>query len=434
MHPKITNLDYDTEIEYYETMNYWYEQGLMHERIKNILAPITPFLKDTVRILDVGCGIGTFAIEISKLVNAEIIGVDYSRTAISFSQNNLRNFSANSKTTFQLIDNVENLSCFTDNYFDIIVAADIIEHLYNPKLFLKELYRILKYDGKIVFETPNIAFRQSEYITALKIKYKSSNTEILTKPLSSTKDYSQQFHVHLYNTHDFIDDLTETNLEIITLKYTSWCNEYKGLDRFFSVIMNHHAIQNTLSEETGADIICLATKTKLFSAEKNDVYRTSNDSLYISLANELDILITDILMNRENVLNEEFKFLAAKNENLINKIKLILIPKNHESQGNEFWLFNIASDKIRSRYLRNIHRNGSWNISPSSARISCDSLISSEPNSYLEFEIFGNELYLDVLKHPWSGRIKLIIDNANTIEYDLYSINSLIETIIIPLK
>lgn len=47
---------------------------------------------------------------------------------------------------------------FDNNLFDTIIATELIEHLYNPKTFLRECYRILKPDGVLILSTPNAAY------------------------------------------------------------------------------------------------------------------------------------------------------------------------------------------------------------------------------------------------------------------------------------
>ena len=47
---------------------------------------------------------------------------------------------------------------FKDNYFDEIVAIELFEHLTNPLNFLKECYRTLKRNGKLIIITDNAGF------------------------------------------------------------------------------------------------------------------------------------------------------------------------------------------------------------------------------------------------------------------------------------
>lgn len=43
-----------------------------------------------------------------------------------------------------------------DNTFDTVVSFQVIEHIENDRLFLEEIYRVLKPGGKAIISTPNI--------------------------------------------------------------------------------------------------------------------------------------------------------------------------------------------------------------------------------------------------------------------------------------
>jgi len=51
---------------------------------------------------------------------------------------------------------------FPDNYFDLVVASHLIEHLNNPRSFVREVHRILKPQGRFFVTTPNIAGFQAK--------------------------------------------------------------------------------------------------------------------------------------------------------------------------------------------------------------------------------------------------------------------------------
>jgi ubiquinone/menaquinone biosynthesis C-methylase UbiE len=44
---------------------------------------------------------------------------------------------------------------FEDNFFNIVLSDFVLEHVKNPKLFLDEVYRVLKPGGMFFFRTPN---------------------------------------------------------------------------------------------------------------------------------------------------------------------------------------------------------------------------------------------------------------------------------------
>jgi SAM-dependent methyltransferase len=45
---------------------------------------------------------------------------------------------------------------FDDEYFDSIVCFEVLEHVFNPDVFLKEAYRVLKTGGKALYTVPFI--------------------------------------------------------------------------------------------------------------------------------------------------------------------------------------------------------------------------------------------------------------------------------------
>lgn len=45
-----------------------------------------------------------------------------------------------------------------DGYFDLVMALDVIEHLYDTDVFLMELSRVLHKDGRLLISTPNLGW------------------------------------------------------------------------------------------------------------------------------------------------------------------------------------------------------------------------------------------------------------------------------------
>ena len=46
---------------------------------------------------------------------------------------------------------------FQDNYFDLVLLSEVIEHLVNPDNALKEAHRVLKSNGILIVTTPNLS-------------------------------------------------------------------------------------------------------------------------------------------------------------------------------------------------------------------------------------------------------------------------------------
>ena len=96
------------------------------------------------QMLDVGCSIGDFTLEIAKrLGTSKVFGLDvkdYSPKGISF----------------KVADLNEGLP-YDGSSFDVITVSQVIEHLQDTERFLGEVYRVLKPGGYVVISTPNLA-------------------------------------------------------------------------------------------------------------------------------------------------------------------------------------------------------------------------------------------------------------------------------------
>ena len=97
------------------------------------------------RLLDVGCGLGSFLSRVQDIY--ETYGVDISEYAIR------ETGKAAPRAHLSLCDAAE--LQFEKEFFDVVMAFDIVEHLERPELFLKKAHDILKNDGIFIFSTHN---------------------------------------------------------------------------------------------------------------------------------------------------------------------------------------------------------------------------------------------------------------------------------------
>lgn len=98
------------------------------------------------KILDVGCGLGHLCRYLkAEFPLAEVVGTDFSDFAV--------------KKAKEFGSKVFKSSCYElsihrKNYYDYVIASDIIEHLNRPKKFLKEVREVLRPGGKLILTTP----------------------------------------------------------------------------------------------------------------------------------------------------------------------------------------------------------------------------------------------------------------------------------------
>ncbi len=99
------------------------------------------------KILDVGCGTGDTLILLKKL-GWDVFGLEIDKNAITVAKKRgLKNVSLGS---------FEEINTYEDNYFDVIRLYHVIEHVDDPELCIKLIYRKLKPGGEIILGTPNV--------------------------------------------------------------------------------------------------------------------------------------------------------------------------------------------------------------------------------------------------------------------------------------
>lgn len=123
-------------------------------RLKNI---IEPYIKG--RVLDVGCGDGTFTSGLSKLNKVkEVAGIDVSDTAIKKARSKYSGIDFKVSPVTELPFEREN--------FDFISAVEVVEHIFDTELMFQEFNRVLKKGGYMLITTTNFNFLKRVMIAA----------------------------------------------------------------------------------------------------------------------------------------------------------------------------------------------------------------------------------------------------------------------------
>lgn len=124
-------------------------------------APIfsTPYLLDPVfafaggigpgqRVMDVGCGNGSWAGEFARR-GCTVVGIDPSPSGIEIARRTYPD------GRFEVMDVSEDLLTeLGEEAFDLIVSAEVVEHLYSPQTWALGCFRALRPGGTLVLSTP----------------------------------------------------------------------------------------------------------------------------------------------------------------------------------------------------------------------------------------------------------------------------------------
>lgn len=100
------------------------------------------------RILDVGCGEGTF-LKYAAGRGHRVYGLDFSEEMIAAARKRCPKAKLFSGTLGEF------LQAFPSEKFDVITAFELIEHLADPLRFLADLNKALRPGGKIIISAPN---------------------------------------------------------------------------------------------------------------------------------------------------------------------------------------------------------------------------------------------------------------------------------------
>jgi SAM-dependent methyltransferase len=122
-----------------------WKMDLRESRLKKVAQFIKTYRPG--KMLDAGCSAGDFS---AQFINSgwQVYGVDISPAKVNH---------ACKRGLIAIVADIEDKLPYQRNYFDLIFAGELIEHLFDTTHFLKECHRILKPNAKLIITTPNIA-------------------------------------------------------------------------------------------------------------------------------------------------------------------------------------------------------------------------------------------------------------------------------------
>ncbi len=220
------------------------------------------------RILDIGCAVG-FLLDEARKAGFDIYGIELSKWAADYAGNKL-----GIKTIYQgmLRD-----AGYPASHFDIIFLSDVIEHLVDPKSTLIEIRKILKPDGIICINTPDIDSLISKTLRARWWGVKNAHLYYFTrKTLHKMLDHA-----------GFVPFKTKMHSRTFTIKYLvdKLADYNKTLYKIFSFLTNNGLRDLHININLGDQIEVYAKKARKlqYIDEQEETTRSSTrDSLKIT--------------------------------------------------------------------------------------------------------------------------------------------------------
>lgn len=108
-------------------------------------------IKSGSGILDAGCGSGVLINTLYGTGFTNVWGFDISDAAVNSAKNNFSNIA---QRVFKHNAYKPRLPDAMPRDYGLIISMEVIEHLYNPKAYLKNLYNWLDKNGYLIITTP----------------------------------------------------------------------------------------------------------------------------------------------------------------------------------------------------------------------------------------------------------------------------------------
>lgn len=126
-----------------------------HRMLLPFLEQVIPKQK-SLTILDVGCGTGVVADALAK-AGHDVVGVDVAEDAIAIARKSVPNVRFELGSAYE----ISSVRAPRDGAWDVVLAVEVIEHLYSPQTFFKLAKSVLKPTGQLIVTTPYHGFAKN---------------------------------------------------------------------------------------------------------------------------------------------------------------------------------------------------------------------------------------------------------------------------------
>ena len=182
-------------------------------------------------ILDVGCATGTLGAQIIKQKGATVYeGIEVVPHIAEEAKKQL--------TKVHVGQAEDWLSRLPEAHYEWVIMADSLEHTVDPWFVLREVYRVLKADGKVLISLPNV--RNLEVIT-----------DLLVKGEWKYRDFGimDQGHLRFFTKRSIVNMLEQQGFKVETL-YSDPRNRWKKFrGRFISRMISLALLRPQIFEE-----------------------------------------------------------------------------------------------------------------------------------------------------------------------------------------
>lgn len=133
-------------------------KSLKRFELHRVSATVTLLSKGN-RILDIGCGDGGLLSKVKnlKLFN-EFYGIDIAGVVVRRAKRNIKEKTGSLNKVFIKTGSLDSRLNFNNGYFDSVTCLSVLEHIFDPYFGIKEIHRLLKNNGLLILEVPNLVW------------------------------------------------------------------------------------------------------------------------------------------------------------------------------------------------------------------------------------------------------------------------------------
>ncbi|MEM2045964.1 MAG: class I SAM-dependent methyltransferase [Thermoproteota archaeon] len=116
------------------------------------------YLRPGIRVIDFGSGDCSHYGDIILSLQVNYIGLDVSKIAVQ---------RCHERGLNAIVHDLNEPTPFSNNSFDVALCFEVLEHLFQPDIVLREIYRVLKPGGVALITVPNVAFLPNRFLFLL---------------------------------------------------------------------------------------------------------------------------------------------------------------------------------------------------------------------------------------------------------------------------
>lgn len=237
------------------TKNRFFGGKFLSGRVYPEFFPINP----TETVLNVGCGKGIQAITYGGNFK-KMIGVDINQERLEASKDLMNFHHINNFET--VCANVETIPL--DQKFDKVVAVDIVEHVIHPDVFIKEIHRLLKDDGKLLITFPAMHDKWENFFSFIGRKILRRKSQTIRKA-----GWDPDEHQYDYSINDWLKLMENGSFLLVKSRASTMFPplHYLGLPKFWFSNNLIHKIDSffcrvPLLKNYGQALVCIFEKKK----------------------------------------------------------------------------------------------------------------------------------------------------------------------------